>query len=112
MGIVKYTFVYDYTKTDVEGTYLLTEMRGTGEGYFPCEDGMFRRYDVLEIENGWHGAVEYTWDISDGETVIFRNGIGTQDIGNYNADVIRFKEEDEKKKAEKEAKKKAEEAAK
>ena len=112
VGIVKYTFVYDYKKTDVEGTYLLTEMRGTGEGYFPCEDGMFRRYDVLEIENGWHGAVEYTWDISDGETVIFRNGIGTQDIENYNADVIRFKEEDEKKKAEKEAKKKAEEAAK
>ena len=110
VGIVKYTFFYDYKKGIREGTYLLTELRGRGEGYFPCEDGMFRRYDVLEIENGWHGAVEYTWDVSGGEAVIFRNGIGTQDIDNYNADVIRFKEEDARRKAEKEAKKTEEEA--
>ena len=112
VGIVRYTFFYDYKKTVKEGTYLLTEMRGTGEGYFPNEDGMFRRYEVLEIENGWHGAVEYTWDISDGETVIFRNATGTQDIDNYTADQARFKEEDARRKAEKEAKKKAEEEAK
>ena len=111
IGIVKYAFYYDYKKGVREGTYLLTELRGTGEGYFPCEDGMFRRYDVLEIENGWHGAVEYTWDVTGGEAVIFRNGIGTQNIENYTADQARFKEEDAKRKAEKEAKKKAEEEA-
>lgn len=112
VGIVKYTSLYDYKKTPKEATYLLTDMRGTGEGYFPSVDGMFRRYDVLDIENGWHAAVEYTWDISDGNTVIFRNATGTQDIENYNADQARFKEEDARKKAEKEAKKKAEEEAK
>ena len=112
VGIVKYNFFYDYQKSLVEGVYLLTEMRGTGEGYFPCEDGMFRRYEVLDIENGWHGAVEYTWDITGGETVIFHNATGTQDIDNYKADQARFKEEDARRKAEKEAKKKAEEEAK
>ena len=111
VGIVRYTFFYDYQKELREGTYQLTELRGTGEGYFPCEDGMFRRYEVLDIENGWHGAVEYTWDITGGETVIFRNAIGTQDIENFKADQARFKEEDARRKAEKEAKKKAEEEA-
>lgn len=111
VGIVRYTFFYDYQKKRKEGTYLLTDMRGTGEGYFPCVDGMYRRYEVQDIENGWHGAVAYTWDISDGETVIFHNATGTQDIENYNADKLRFKEEDARRKAEKEAKKKAEEAS-
>ena len=110
VGIVKYNFFYDHKKALVEGVYLLTEMRGVGEGYFPCEDGMLRRYEVLDIENGWHAAVEYTWDITGGETVIFRNAIGTQDIENFKADQARFKEEDARKKAEKETKKKAEES--
>ena len=112
VGIVKYSFYYDYKEGIREGTYLLTELCGTGEGYFPYEDGMFRRYDVLEIENGWHAAVEYTWNVTGDEAVIFRNGIGTQDIENYTADQARFKEEDARRKAEKEAKKKAEEEAK
>ena len=108
VGIVRYTSLYK--KDTKEATYLLTEMRGTGVGYFPCNDGLFRRYEVLEIENGWHGAVEYTWDEDEEGTVIFRNATGTQDVENYKADQIRFKKEDARKKAEKEAQKAEEQA--
>ena len=57
----------------------LTEYRGTGEGYFPAEDGFFRRYEPETLGEGFHASVEYTY-VADKEGVtIFRNALGTQD---------------------------------
>lgn len=57
----------------------LTEYRGTGEGYFPTEDGFFRRYEPETLGEGLHASVEYTCVADDEGVTIFRNALGTQD---------------------------------
>lgn len=63
----------------------LTAFCGTGEGYFPTDDGLFRRYEPESLSDGWHGSVEYTFDVDESGTVLFRNALGTQDRENYEA---------------------------
>ena len=73
-----------------EGQYTshwaLTEYRGRGEGYFPCGDGFFRRYEAQNLKNGWHGAVEYTFLEDEEGLTLFRDALGTQERANYEAD--------------------------
>lgn len=57
----------------------LTEYRGTGEGYFPVEDGLFRRYEPATLGEGFHASVEYTYVADEEGVTIFRNALGTQD---------------------------------
>lgn len=64
---------------------LLTEYKGVGEGFFPTEDGLVRRYDPKEIGDGYHASVEYTFDLEDDDLIIFCNALGTQDRENYEA---------------------------
>jgi hypothetical protein len=58
--------------------YELTAYEGTGEGYMPMADGLMRRYDALDLTDGFEAAAEYTY-VSDenGDIVIFvdRTGI-------------------------------------
>lgn len=83
IGMVKFSSTY---KNDTLQTiWVLTDYQGTGNGYFPTEDGLVRKYEPTELGNGWHGAVEYTFDTDETGTVLFRNGLGTQDRGNYEA---------------------------
>lgn len=57
----------------------LTEYRGTGEGYFPVEDGLFRRYEPETLGEGLHASVEYTYVADEKGVTVFRNALGTQD---------------------------------
>lgn len=88
VGIVKFTSAYEDGKTNA--VWELTEYKGTGCGYFPVEDGLFRKYEPTDIGNGWHAAVEYTFDSDENGTVIFRNALGTQDRNNYEADMAKI----------------------
>ena len=59
----------------------LTEYRGTGDGYFPLSDGLFRRYEPANrpLPDGYRGWVEYTFSTDETGTVIFKNAGGVQD---------------------------------
>lgn len=77
VGIVK--FMTDDWSGAHEAVYELTAYTGTGKGYFPVADGLVRRYEVLDISDGWHGGVEYTCDEDETGTVLFHNAWGTRD---------------------------------
>ena len=63
--------------------WLLTEYRGTGEGFFPAADGFFRRYEAQGLENGYHGSVEYTYLEDEQGLTIFKAAFGTQERAGY-----------------------------
>ena len=44
----------------IDSVWELTEVRGTGEGYFPLETGFFRRYEAKDLPDGYRASVEYT----------------------------------------------------
>ncbi len=84
VGIVKFSRPYgEGGKLDC--IWELTEYRGKGEGYFPTDDGLFRRYEPTSLGDGYHASVEYTFDTDENGTVMFRNALGTQDRANYEA---------------------------
>ena len=68
---------------DAKGPFVweLTEYRGTGEGYFPLSDGLFRRYEPADrpLPDGYRGWVEYTFSTDETGTVIFKNAGGVQE---------------------------------
>ncbi len=86
IGIVQYMHAVADGR---EIVWHLTHCDGIGTGYFPLEDGLFRRYEPTSLPAGWHGSVEYTVDASeaDGSIVLFRNTLGTQDREAYEADL-------------------------
>ncbi len=60
-----------------QAVYELTAYEGEGEGYMPIVGGLFRRYDALDLTDGYEGAVEYTFvEDSDGQVFIFSDQIG------------------------------------
>ncbi len=62
--------------------YELTEYEGTGEGYMPLCDGMMRRYDALNLTDGYVGSVVYTYAADDeGDIVIFADKCGIREVG-------------------------------
>ena len=63
--------------------WLLTEYRGTGEGFFPAADGFFRKYEAQGLENGYHGSVEYTYLEDEEGLTIYKAAFGTQDRAEY-----------------------------
>ena len=85
VGIVKFSRPYGKDK-ELDCIWTLTEYCGTGKGYFPTDDGLFRRYEPTQLGDGWHASVEYTFDADETGTVLFRNALGTQDRANYEAD--------------------------
>ena len=80
VGIVRFEHPYGDGKRAV---WQLTEYRGVGKGYFPTDDGLFRRYQPDALSDGWHGSVEYTFDTDEGGTVLFKDTLGTQDRADY-----------------------------
>ena len=66
------------TKTAV---YELTEYRGMGTGYMPMGDGLMRRYDALNLTDGFVGGVEYTYVADeDGDIIIFADQTGVREV--------------------------------
>ena len=68
---------------NVKGPFVweLKEYRGTGEGYFPLSDVLFRRYEPANrpLPDGYRGRVEYTFSTDETGTVIFKNAGGVQE---------------------------------
>ena len=61
--------------------YELTAYEGTGEGFMPVSDGFMRRYDALELTDGFVGAVEYTFVADeDGDIVVFADRTGIREF--------------------------------
>lgn len=57
--------------------YELTSYVGKGEGFMPIADGLMRRYDAVELTDGFIGAVEYAYVADDdGDVFIFADRIG------------------------------------
>ena len=76
IGIVKYTALH-HKKTCIS-TWELTEYRGEGskDEYFPLGDGFFRRYEAIDMHQGYRASVEYTYCADGDDMVIFRNAAG------------------------------------
>ncbi len=66
-----------------DAVWLLTEYRGRGAGWFPVEDGLFRRYEAQGLGHGYHGSVEYTFVTDADGASIYKNALGTQDRAEY-----------------------------
>jgi hypothetical protein len=79
IGIVK--AVNYYKERTRVSPYELTAYEGTGNGYFPMEPGMYRKYENLQLEKGFISSAEYfcTQD-NDGNTVLMANNRGTRKL--------------------------------
>lgn len=75
IGIVRTENEYcDGARTAV---YELTSYEGTGNGYMPMAAGLVRRYDALDLTDGYIGGTEYTYmQNNNGQIVIFKDAIG------------------------------------
>ena len=80
VGIVRFEHPYGDGKSAV---WQLTEYKGTGEGFFPTNDGLFRRYEAEALSDGWRGSVEYTFDEDESGGVMLKDALGTQDRSCY-----------------------------
>lgn len=79
VGIVR--TVNEYAGGAKQAVYELTAYEGTGEGYLPLEDGMTRRYDALNLTDGFVGSTDYTFVANDdGQIVIFADRTGIREI--------------------------------
>lgn len=76
IGIVK--FVGLYKKKTLSSTWELTEYRGEGakDEYFPSADGLFRRYEPIDLADTLRASVEYTWCADGKDMFVFRNALG------------------------------------
>ena len=79
VGIVRTETVYaGGAKTAV---YELTSYEGVGEGYMPMESGMKRRYDALNLTDGFISAAEYTYMADEmGNLFIFSDRTGIREL--------------------------------
>ena len=90
IGIVKFTS--SYKNDELLAVWELTDYKGKSDGYFPVEDGIFRRYEPRDLGNGWHGSVEYTFSKDGNDMILFRNALGNQDRANFEAENPKNKE--------------------
>lgn len=61
--------------------YELTSYEGTGEGYMPVKDGLVRRYDAIDLTDGFVGAAEYAFVADeDGDIVVFSDLTGVRKL--------------------------------
>lgn len=80
IGVVRFEHPFGDGKCAV---WEMTEYRGKGNGYFPTDDGLFRRYEPTSLGDGWHGSVEYTFDADESGTVMFKDALGNRDRIDY-----------------------------
>ena len=79
VGPVKFLRAVTEYGQPFDAVWLLTEYRGTGEGFFPLSDGLFRRYEPENLPADWHAFVEYTFSEDQDGTVIIKNAGGSRD---------------------------------
>ena len=83
IGIVK----YEHPIGGGSAVWQLTDYTGSGCGWFPTDDGLFRRYEPDTLGDGWEASVEFTFDEDENGTVMFKNALGTQAMENYKKSV-------------------------
>lgn len=75
VGIVR--CVHHYGSGTMTAVYELTAYEGTGEGYMPLAGGMMRRYDALELMDGYTASAVYTCaEDENGRAVILEDRCG------------------------------------
>lgn len=68
-----------YAENTLCAVYELTEYEGTGEGYFPLDDGLRRHYDLINPVRNYVGHTDYTFvKDSYGRTVLFVDKRGSR----------------------------------
>lgn len=61
--------------------YELAYYEGEGEGYMPIEGGLVRRYEALNLTDGYRAAAEYTYAADEeGNVCIFSDRTGVRDV--------------------------------
>ncbi len=71
----------EYLSGSRTAVYELTEYEGTGEGYMPFEDGMMRKYDALDLTDGFVGSSIYTYvEDENGDIVVFEDRKGIREL--------------------------------
>lgn len=78
VGIVR-TVRY-FGDSDSTAVYELTAYEGTGEGMFPYGEGFMRRYDALNLQNGYEASAVYTYAEKDGEMIVFSDRTGVKKL--------------------------------
>lgn len=80
VGLVRFEVYGDFDTSPA--VYELTVCQGFGEGYMPFEDGMARRYDAIDLTDGYIAAAEYSYvkDDASGDIIVFEDKTGVKDI--------------------------------
>ena len=79
IGIVR--IEHEYFHGIRMSVYELTSYEGTGEGYMPMADGLMRRYDALDLSDGFAASAVYTYVADeDGDIVIFTDRTGIREL--------------------------------
>ena len=79
IGIVRH--VSYFKNNTLSAAYELMEYIGTAEGYMPVGDGMLRKYEAINLKEGFVGAAEYTTCADkNGDIVIFENRTGIKKL--------------------------------
>ncbi len=74
IGIVK---VVNELQNLKKATYELISYTGTGEGYMPVSDGLVRKYEAVNLTDGFYASTEYAYVADEnGEIVIFADKCG------------------------------------
>ena len=82
IGIVKFVTYYGGENDErfEKIKFMLTKYDGVGEGYFPIENGLFRRMEPLPMPEGCDISVETTITVDDDAAVIFIDQCATKEI--------------------------------
>lgn len=79
VGIIR--TVNHYNDDMLPAVFELTAYDGSGEGFFPLEDGFMRRYDCIGLTGGYEASAVYTCARENGNFRIFADRAGTERIG-------------------------------
>ncbi len=88
IGLVKFSHPLDGGR--LENIWWLTAYEGVGEGYFPTDDGLWRRWEPKLLRDGFTAALEYTFDSDETGTVLFHNATGLRTRETYEEAVRRM----------------------
>ena len=90
VGLIKcehYIGSNNYIGDNKEAVYELTSYEKTGEGYMPVEDGLFRRYELINAREDYIGKTEYIFcNDDDGHLKIIESNIGIRTKKIYSPD--------------------------
>lgn len=83
VGLVR--SIHYFHSRKMSATFDLTSFVGTGKGYFPLSDGFVRRYDAVDLGDGYEASAEYICQrAEDGSLVLLKNKTGIRHLNSEN----------------------------